>query len=71
MAILVCLGDFGQIPGPSSVLFWLRVRVLHFPRTPPPFFPAQQKNGGDSRARGARARAARAKKHTSPPTIFK
>ena len=20
--ILVCLGDFGQIPGPSSVLFW-------------------------------------------------
>ena len=28
-AILVCLGDFGQIPGPSSVLFWrvlLRVR---------------------------------------------
>ena len=30
--ILVDLGDFGQIPGPSSVLFGrvLRVRVLRF-----------------------------------------
>jgi hypothetical protein len=26
--ILVDLGDFGQIPGPSSVLFWRRRRVL-------------------------------------------
>jgi hypothetical protein len=26
--ILVDLGDFGQIPGPSSVLFWRVLRVL-------------------------------------------
>jgi hypothetical protein len=68
--ILVCLGDFGQIPGPNPVLFWrvlLLLLLLRFPRTPPLFFPAQQKKGGTA-ARAARARRAR-KKHTSPPTI--
>jgi hypothetical protein len=50
--ILVCLGDFGQIPGPSSVLFGGCCGVLRFPRTPPPFFPAQKKRGGT--AGGAR-----------------
>ena len=28
--ILVCLGDFGQTPGPSSVLFWRRVLRVRF-----------------------------------------
>jgi hypothetical protein len=27
-SILVGLGDFGQTPGPSSVLFWRVLRVL-------------------------------------------
>jgi hypothetical protein len=36
--------------------------VLRFPRTPPPFSSPEKKGGGQP--------AARAKKHTSPPTIL-
>jgi hypothetical protein len=63
--ILVCLGDFGQIPGPSSVLFGLRVRVrvLRLPRTPP-FFSSPAKKGGGTAARAARTRARRARQNT-------
>jgi hypothetical protein len=67
--ILGCLGILDKYP---ALVRYYSGGVLRFPHPPPPFFPAQQKKGGtDSRARGARARAARAKKHTSPPTIFK
>ena len=68
--ILVDLGDFGQIPGPSSVLFGgcALLRVLRFPRTPPlpPPSPAKKGGGGGAAARARRAR----KKSASPPQLF-
>jgi hypothetical protein len=52
------------------------VRAAAFSPHPPPFFPAQEKRGRHifpaQQKRGGhwRARVARAKKHTSPPTIL-